>query len=453
MPFRPLQDVVNFLRRVVAPASTEAAADAELLARFINQRDENAFELLVWRHSKAVLAECYRVLRNESDAEDAFQATFLVFARKARSIRKGESLGGWLLKVAFRIALAARGREDKGGIREQLRADIATAPEGDRADCQVEQAEVLSVIDAEVDRLPEKYRLPIVLCIYQGKSNVEAAQELSQPLGTLQSNLSRGRDRLRDRLARRGVTLSAGLFAAAMTPNVGTAAVEPDLVLATVKGALVSQPALSGMISAKVLALVKSGVSGLTVNKVNWAAAVLFALVLVGVGVGWAVSMGAADNQPPQTQAPVRNSPIVKKQPIPDDSPVERARKLVVPKVLASVKGLAIGNRGDASVKSLRLTPDGKGIELQINWKHGFGDDEKNVEYESSVRFEYHLQTGECRVWVKDVLSGEMRRVQPHRAIVPVRLHDLGWEWAIRIQGLDDAVAAFEVLREPQNAP
>ena len=461
MPYKSLQEFIKSLRRVLAPAGSDTTTDAELLAQFVNQRDENAFELLVWRHSRAVLAECRRVLRNESDTEDAFQATILVFAQKARAIHKGESLGGWLLKVAFRIARAARDRAEKRVGHERSLADLAGAPAGDRADYWAEQEEIRSVIDAEVNRLPEKYRLPIVLCYFQGKTNREIAQELGHPLGTVQSNLSRGRDQLRDRLARRGVTLSAGLFAAGMTPTVGTAAVTPGLVLATVKTALASRAAWTRMLSAKVIALVKVGMSGVAVNKLSWTAAVLVALVTVGTGIGLGISGRSADGgnhnihavveQSPPTQAD--NGPGANEQPILKESPEERCRRLVVPKVLASVKGMAIGNRRDASVKSLRLTPDGKWIELQVNWKHGFGDDQENVEYESSAAFEYHLQTGECKVWVQDVLSGQMRRVQPHRAIVPLRFNEYDWEWAIRLQGLDDAVAAFEVLREPQHAP
>jgi RNA polymerase sigma factor (sigma-70 family) len=329
MPNRPLEDVVHFLRRVVTPPGSEVASDSELLDRFVNQRDEDAFELLVWRHSAAVLAECYRILRNECDAEDAFQATFLVLDQKARSIRKGASLGAWLLKVAFRIALAARGRADQYIGRQRPLTDVAGEPEGDRADYRAEQDEVCSVIDAEVNRLPEKYRLPIVLCYYQGKSNEEAARELGRPLGTVQSNLSRGRNLLRARLARRGVTLSAGLFAAAITPTGGTAAVAPELVLGTVNAALAGRAAWAGMLPAKVTTLAKAGLSSLAANKLHWGAAVLVGLIVAGTGVGLGVvgAPGVSENrdnkvvleQPPQTQASVEPPQPPKRR---DDGPV-----------------------------------------------------------------------------------------------------------------------------------
>jgi RNA polymerase sigma factor (sigma-70 family) len=417
--------------------------DADLLALFVNQRDEEAFKKLVDRHSRAVLGLCRRILRNTSDAEDAFQATFLKLALKAGSIRKGQSVGGWLFTTACRIALRARKRAHQRAGPHQPLTDVAGAPEGDRADYRAEQDEVCSVIDAEVNRLPEKYRLPIVLCCYQGKSNEEAARELGHPLGTVQSNLSRGRNLLRDRLARRGVAFSAGVFSAALTPAVGKAAA-PELVLAAVKGALASQAPGDGRLTT----LAKAGLSSLTSNKLNRTAAVLVALILAGTGLGWVFSSRTAVQQPPPSQALDNNDLAEKEPPI-----LERCRRLVVPKVLASLKGLAIGNRRDASVKSLRLTPDGKGIELQLNWKHGIGGGPESVDYESSATFEYHPQTGECKVWVKDVFSGQMRRVQPDRAIVLLRLHKWGWEWAIRLQGLDDAVAAFEVLRETRDTP
>jgi hypothetical protein len=214
------------------------------------------------------------------------------------------------------------------------------------------------------------------------------------------------------------------------------------------------------MLSAKVATLAKAGTSSLTATKLHWTAAVLVALVVVGACVGWSVSgktvnseshdVRPVDEQPQQTQAD--NGPVEKKQPI-KESPEERCRRLVVPKVLASLKSMAMGNRGDATLKSLRRTPDGKWIELQVNWKHGINDKQNVIDYESNVTFQYHLQTGECKVWVKDVLTGQMRRVQPHRAIVPLRIDSTGWEWAIRLKGLDDAVAAFDVLRELQHAP
>lgn len=448
MPYNPLHDVINFLRRVVTPANPEATPDADLLARFVKKRDKDAFELLVRRHGEAVLAECYRVLRNPQDAEDSLQATLLVFAQKARSIRKGEALGGWLLTTAFRIALEAK----KRAVHQQHLTDNTVAPETDRPDFRVEKDDVREVINDEVSRLPDKYRVPIVLCYYQGMSNAEAARQLGQPLGTLQVNLLRGRDRLRDRLTRRGVTLSAGLFAAAMTPTLGMAAVAPELVLATVNAALAGRKAWAGMLSAEVTTLAEAGLSGLAVNKLRWTAATLVALVVVGSGIGWAVSERIID-QTPRTEANLDNDPNPNEQLNRNESIEERAQRLVVPKVLASLKGLAIGNRGDANVKSLRLTPDGKGLELQVNWKHGFGNDKEKTEYESLVTFEYELQTGECRVWVKDLFTGQMRRVEPHRAIVPVRFHKFGREWAIRIKELDEAVAAFEVLREPRPAP
>src|SRR5207253_2181006 len=117
---------------------------------------------------------------------------------------------------------------------------------GDRADCRMEQEELRSVINAEVDRLPERYRLPILLCYFHGKTNKEVARELDRPLGTVDNYLARGRERLRKQLERRGVTLFAGLFAAGMTPSAGLTAVAPELVLATVKAALASRAGWAG---------------------------------------------------------------------------------------------------------------------------------------------------------------------------------------------------------------
>src|SRR5262249_4735029 len=151
-----------------------------------------------------VLNVCRRVLRDEDDAEDAFQATFLVLARRARSIRRGESLGSWLYKVAYRAALAARAARKRAGRRTPL-ADL---PAPEPADDPVGRAP-RPVLDEEVSRLPDKYRAPFVLCYLEGKTTDEAAEPLGCPRGTVGTRLAWARERLRSRLARRGVALSA----------------------------------------------------------------------------------------------------------------------------------------------------------------------------------------------------------------------------------------------------
>src|SRR5262245_8456161 len=169
MARNPLRSVILSLCRHLPPA--DGTADAALLERFVAWRDEAAFELLVYRHGPMVRGLCRRVLRHEQDAEDAFQATFLALARQARSVRGGGSLAGWLYRVAFHAALKARAKAARRGT-DALPDDLGRAD--DPAD-EAHARDVKAILDAEVMRLPDRYRLPVVLCYLQGRSNAEAA--------------------------------------------------------------------------------------------------------------------------------------------------------------------------------------------------------------------------------------------------------------------------------------
>ena len=176
------------------------ATDAELLLRFAESRDADAFELLVWRHRRMVHNVCRRVLHDRHEAEDATQATFLLLAKNAGHVRT--TLGGWLYRVAFRCATRLRNKR-------KSTTDIALTVPFANEENRVDQDELRTVLDTELNRLPERYRVPIVLCYLQGKSYQEAAEQLGCPLGTLSGWLTRGKDRLRLQLVRRGLTLTA----------------------------------------------------------------------------------------------------------------------------------------------------------------------------------------------------------------------------------------------------
>jgi RNA polymerase sigma-70 factor (ECF subfamily) len=173
-------------------------ANANLLERFARRRDEAAFAALVRRHGPLVLSVCRRVLRHEQDAEDAFQATFLVLARKAGSIRKRESVGSWLYGVAYRIARKAKASKARQPVQLTKLREIAAA----ESSHEWMTYELRALLDQEVNRLPDKYRLPFVMCYVEGKTNKEAAQQLRCPVGTLASRLVRACARLRGRLTR-----------------------------------------------------------------------------------------------------------------------------------------------------------------------------------------------------------------------------------------------------------
>jgi RNA polymerase sigma factor (sigma-70 family) len=198
-------------------------SDAQLLERFARESDEAAFTSLMRRHGPLVWDVCRRVLAQEQAAEDAFQATFLVLVHKARSVSKRESVRSWLYGVALRVAVRARQREGLRRLREQnasLRPVAEKSPANSWEDLR-------PILDEEIQRLPEKYRLPIILCYLEGKTNDEAARQLNCPRGTLAVRLARARERLRSQLHRRGVTLSAGSLAALLAENAASAAVPP----------------------------------------------------------------------------------------------------------------------------------------------------------------------------------------------------------------------------------
>jgi RNA polymerase sigma factor (sigma-70 family) len=190
-----LEKALDHLRAAVAPPET----DAQLLARFLACRDEAAFTALVRRHGPLVLGVCRRVLRHAQDAEDAFQAAFLVLARKAGSVLKGAAVGSWLYMVAYRTAQRARARQARRQAREKQVDEI---PHPQVEPQQVEDWRPL--LDQELSRLPEKYRTPVVLCDLQGQSRREAARQLRLPDGTLSRRLVAGRRLLAERLSRRG---------------------------------------------------------------------------------------------------------------------------------------------------------------------------------------------------------------------------------------------------------
>jgi cobalt-zinc-cadmium efflux system membrane fusion protein len=207
MSIRQTSPVIRFIHRLTPARGAGALPDRVLLEHFLKRRDGCAFAALVERHGPLVLGVCRRVLQHAQDAEDAFQATFLVLARKAASIVRRESVGSWLYGVASRIALKARARSARARRRE---APLQELP-GPEAAGRWDDNDFRAVLDEELNRLPDKYRIAVVLCYLEGKTTAEAAQAIGCARGTLLSRLARARERLRPRLARRGLALPAAV--------------------------------------------------------------------------------------------------------------------------------------------------------------------------------------------------------------------------------------------------
>ena len=277
---------MQWVRRVVPMPQGPDITDGQLLERFIRGRDAAAFEALVQWHGPMVLGVCRRLLRNEHDAEDAFQATFLVLVHKAASIVPREMVGNWLYGVAYRTALRAKSTAAK---RRTIEKQVATMPEPEIAQADESWRLLQPLLDQELSRLPDKYRVPIVLCHLEGKTQKEAARLLAWPEGTVAVRLMRARAMLAKRLARCGLPLSAGLLALALVQNPMSAGVPAPLVAGTVKTATfvaAGQAVASGTIAPEVTALTKGVLTAMFLTKLNTALGV-GALVLVLAGLGW----------------------------------------------------------------------------------------------------------------------------------------------------------------------
>lgn len=265
--------------------------DGQLLEQFVRQHDSAAFEILVRRHGPMVLRVCQRLLRHGPDADDAFQATFIVLVRKAHSIIKLESVASWLYGVAYRIALRAKLRANRRLARERQFDECSVPGHDGAATVEAGIAELRPVLDEELSRLPEKYRAPVVLCYLEGKTNEEAAQYLHWPTGTVKVRLMRARDLLRDRLARRGVALSLGALALALSQEAANAAVPAALATSTTQtAALVSAGTVATAASAGAAALADATLKAMALAKLKIACGVALAASLVVAGTAYVVS-------------------------------------------------------------------------------------------------------------------------------------------------------------------
>ncbi len=271
-----LKTVIRHLRRAVA--ETSAAGDGQLLGLFVARRDQAAFEALVRRHGPMVLGVCRRLLRHRQDAEDAFQASFLVLVRRAADIRQRELLGNWLYGVAYRTALEARSLRSRRRDRER---QVDAMPEPPCHQAEDFTGDWRPVLDQELNRLPDKYRVAVVLCEIEGRGRKEVARHLGIPEGTLSSRLAAARKLLARRLSRRGVVLTIGSLSAALGGGAVSAALPPALVESTVKAAVLTAAgpaAFAGVISTGVVSLTEGVLKAMFLTKLKTGVLLLIAL-------------------------------------------------------------------------------------------------------------------------------------------------------------------------------
>jgi RNA polymerase sigma factor (sigma-70 family) len=302
MAANPKSEVIQHLRRTALLREGAGRTDGQLLEDYIGRRDEAALAALVHRHAPMVWGVCRRVLGNHHDAEDAFQATFLVLVRKAASLASPELLANWLYGVAHQTALKARATAAKRGARER---QVTEMPEPAATEQHLWN-DLQALLDQELSRLPDKYRVAIVLCDLEGKTRNEAARQLGVPDGTLAARLARGRMRLARRLARHGLAVTGGSLAAMLARNTASAVTPTSVVACTIKAASLFGPgraAASAAISVKAAALADGVVKAMLLTKLKIAIAVLVALAVVGSGA-FLIGLPAPAAQPPKADRP-----------------------------------------------------------------------------------------------------------------------------------------------------
>jgi RNA polymerase sigma factor (sigma-70 family) len=292
------EPIASLLRHLTRSPEAGSLTDRELLERFTACHDEDAFAALVRRHARLVWNVCRRLLPQDQDAEDVFQAVFLVLARKAAAVRWRDSVAGWLYEAASR--LAAEVRADAG--RRQLREREAGQVPRPEPLPETARRELCAVLDEELLRLPEECRAALLLCYWEGKTRDEAARQLGCPLGTLKRRLERGRSLLRQRLTRRGWTLPAALFATAWPQE--AAAAPALLVQSAVKAAAFpAGHAAAGVLSARVGSLAGKALAGMAPARGKFAAVVALLLCAAAAGAAWLARQAPApreDRQRPQ---------------------------------------------------------------------------------------------------------------------------------------------------------
>jgi RNA polymerase sigma factor (sigma-70 family) len=301
--------ILDSIRRLIGDRHINDHPDQELLCRFRTEHDEAAFHGLLCRHGPMVLDVCRNVLGNETDAEDAFQATFLVLAQKAAAIRKETAVGNWLYGVAFRVAQKARA--DQGRRRKHE----ARAPEQSPTDQtdDLSWREVQQTLHAELNRFPERYRAPLVLCYLQGQTQDAAAALLGVSKAGLKKRLERARALLRQRLIRRGLGPAAVLTASAWPMASASANPSATLLASTAKAAL--KGATGELVSPRVLALKAAALHSLLLSRFTAPRILILLAGLAATACGALLYRASTPEQPaadqpvPAAQAPLRDQP------------------------------------------------------------------------------------------------------------------------------------------------
>lgn len=338
--------VVREVQTLLSVGAVGGLTDGQLLERFVTRHDagaDSAFAVLVQRHGRMVWGVCRRSLNDPHAAADAFQATFLILVRKAATIRVDDSLGRWLYGVSRKVAMRAkvtnarRSARETGGVETVASSDLAS-----------DRSEPLAELDEEIGRLPERYRAAVVLCDLGGTTHEEAARQLGCAVGTVGSRLARGRERLRDRLTRRGLAPRAGLLGAGLLEETASAAAPMDLMRSTAQAALRIAAGESALVSANVSALLKGMLKTMFLTRLKFIAA--FASIATGGLTVLALGAALEQKPPPAFPPGKEKAPILR----PAESPQQLFNKMV--KTYSEARSY----EDDGEVAIVFISPTGK---------------------------------------------------------------------------------------------
>jgi RNA polymerase sigma factor (sigma-70 family) len=354
--------VIDFIRRIVV-SELRGVPDAELLGRFLSSRDEAAFTAVVCKHGPMVYRVCRGVLRNTADAEDAAQATFLVLAQKASSVRKRDSLPSWLHGVAFRTARKLRAAI----VRRRARESLAVAPGVAAEDLTVREAG--EMLHAELEKLPPRYKGPLVLCYLQGKTHDEAAAELGWTVTAFRGRLERARNKLRDGLARRGVGPSAVPLAGILAE--ARPALPVTFFVKTARAAVTTarEAVAHGLISSTASHLAQEVIRSMSFTFFKIAGAFVLAVTLAAGG--W-LALRPAPAAPPPVESKAEAAPKAGAEDSLDKILVSRFKQFA--RLKADQSGLTlIGDEldGGGFFRGHRIAPDGKSVAIHRETREG----------------------------------------------------------------------------------
>jgi cyanophycinase len=393
-----LRVVLDYLGRSAALGGEGERTDGQLLDCFTATHDEGAFETLVRRHGRLVLSVCRSVLGDEHETEDAFQATFLILVKKARAIRRHESLRSWLYGVAHRVAVRARvARAKRLQSERQVVRMTLSDPSADTA-----RQELSRLLHDEVLRLPDRYRLPVLLCCLEGKSRHEAARELGWSEGAVKGRLERARQRLHARLVRRGLTLSMVLAAVDVARAMVPACVPRPLVLSTTKAAAQwATGRAAGLIPAGVTALTEGVFQGRWFTRLRLGMVFLLLLAGTGAGAGLLAGGGSAG----EAAAPAPAAVTLPRERL-DDNPLGLvpARDPRRPGAVLLHGGGAI--TGDARARFLQLA-GGKDARIVLVPSATFGRRHYGNQHQFAAAMRRQFPS-----WVRLVSTGRIRHLE-----------------------------------------